>query len=260
LTVLKTRIMPTLLLKDHGLVKGIQFDSWRRVGTALPAVKVYNLREVDEIVFLNIAATPEGVGPDLDAVRDISADCFAPLTVGGGIRHIEDVKALLRSGADKVSINTAGLESPELMTQAADLYGSQCVVASIDVGSVSGDDRVFTHCGRRATQWEPTRWAREAEARGAGEILLTSIDRDGTMTGYDLDLLRRVTAAVRIPVIASGGCGNFDHMHQAVEVGGASAVAAASIFHFTEQTPAEAKAYLASKGVAVRMNGLLAQA
>jgi cyclase len=254
--MLKIRIMPTLLLKDHGLVKGIGFDSWRRVGTALPAVKVYNMREVDEIVFMDISATPEGTGPDLETVKDISADCFAPLTVGGGVQRIQDVEDLLRSGADKVSVNSAALADPHLITEAADRYGSQCIVVSIDVGTQSAIPFVFKNCGRLATRWDPVEWAKEAESRGAGEILLTSKEQDGTMAGYDLNLIQSVTGAVRVPVIASGGCGCFEHMYEAVEIGGASAVAAASIFHFTEQTPAEAKAYLAERDIPVRMNGI----
>ena len=258
--MLKTRIMPTLLLKDHGLVKGVGFDSWRRVGTALPAVKVYNIREVDEIVLMDISATPTGDAPDLDTVRDIAVDCFAPLTVGGGVRSIGDVEGLLRAGADKVSVNTAAVSSPSLISESADRYGSQCVVVSIDVKSEHDGPTVHTHCSREATSWNPVDWAQEAESLGAGEILLTSIENDGTMAGYDLDLIRSVTDAVRIPVVASGGCGNFEHMYEAIEIGGASAVAASSIYQFTEQTPVEAKAYLAERGIPVRMNGILARA
>lgn len=251
--MLKVRIIPTLLWKNLGLVKGIAFDSWRRVGTIMPAVKVYNTRQVDELIVVDISATSEGRMPDFEEVREFSAECFVPLTVGGGIRSIEDIKLLLRAGADKVSINTAAFERPELVSEAAERFGAQCVVASIDARkNPDGNYCCVSHSGKQNTGREPGEWAEEMEQRGAGEILITSVDRDGTMEGYDLELIRRITSRVRIPVIASGGAGNYEHLFAALDTGKAAAVAAASIFHFTEQTPLEAKNYLAARGIPVR--------
>ncbi|MFZ5775063.1 MAG: imidazole glycerol phosphate synthase subunit HisF [Thermodesulfobacteriota bacterium] len=251
--MLKIRIIPTLLYKNFGLVKGIGFDSWRRTGSALQAIMVYSLRGVDELIFLDISATKEGRPPDFEVVDDLADECFMPLTVGGGIRTIEDVHQLLMRGADKVAINTAAVESPDLITQVARRFGSQCVVASIDYKTeADGKRRVYTHSGTTATDLDPVQYARRLEELGAGEILLTSIERDGVMQGYDIDGIRMVSAAVSIPVIASGGAGNATHVHEAISQGHASAAAAASIYHFTEITPREVKDYLASKGVPVR--------
>lgn len=251
--MLKIRIMPTLLYKDFGLVKGIGFDSWRRVGSAMQAVKVYNLRQVDELILLDIRATPDGRGPDLAMVDDLADECFMPLTVGGGVRTIEDVRQLLMVGADKVSVNTAALEAPQLIREIRDRFGSQCAVVAIDARREhDGTYQVLTHSGTRATGKDPAHVASVAESMGAGEILLTSIDRDGTMQGYDVDLTSRVASAVSIPVIASGGAGSYAHMADVLRQGKASAVAAASIFHFTDQTPLEAKRYLMSQGFPVR--------
>jgi cyclase len=251
--VLKVRIMPTLLYKDVGLVKGVGFNSWRRVGSAMQTVKVYNLRQVDELVLLDIRATLDGRGPDLAAVDELADECFMPLTVGGGVRTIDDVRALLMVGADKVSMNTAAIEKPELIREVADRFGSQCAVVSIDARRQSdGTYAVFTHAGTRDTGLDPVTVARNAERMGAGEILLTSIEHDGAMDGYDLDLTAMVSAAVHLPVIASGGAGTYQDMADALGQGHASAVAAASMFHFTEQTPLEAKRYLGGLGFAVR--------
>jgi cyclase len=251
--MLKLRLIPTLLWKDFGLVKGIAFDSWRRVGTVLPAIKVYTSRDVDELILVDIVATRAGREPDYDALLDIAAECTVPLTFGGGIRTVDTIRRLLGVGADKIAINTAAYETPELVTAAADRFGSQCVVASIDVRFVEdGSYRCTSHCGTRFTPHHPAEWAAEMAERGAGEILLTSVERDGTMSGYDLTLIRQVTEAVSIPVIASGGAGNYQHMLDAITTGGASAVAAASIFHFTQQTPGEAKQFLAGNGIPVR--------
>lgn len=251
--MLKVRIIPTLLWKNLGLVKGIAFDSWRRVGTIMPAVKVYNTRQVDELIVVDISATSDGRMPDFEEVREFSAECFVPLTVGGGIRSIEDIKQLLRAGADKVSINTAAFEQPELISEAAERFGAQCVVVSIDARkNPDGSYSCLSHSGKLITGKEPGEWAEEMEQRGAGEILITSVDRDGTMNGYDLELIQRITSRVRIPVIASGGAGKYEHLFEAIETGKAAAVAAASIFHFTEQTPLEAKNYLAARGIPIR--------
>lgn len=252
--MLKVRIIPTLLYKDHGLVKGVGFDSWRRVGTALPAIKVYSMREVDELILVDIAATREGRSVDIEEIDRLADECFMPLTVGGGVRTVEDFRRLLRAGADKVAINSAAVDTPGLIGEAAALAGSQCVVVSIDVRrSPDGRCEVWTHAGTRPTGLDAAAWARNVEARGAGEILLTSIDRDGTMDGYDFDMISAVCNAVSLPVIASGGVGAFEHMRKAIQDCGASAVAAASIFHFTEKTPREAKAHLGAHGIPVRV-------
>jgi len=252
--MLKTRIIPTLLYKDHGLVKGERFDSWRRIGTALPAIKVYNTREVDELVFLDIAASLEERAIDFEEVDRLADECFMPLTVGGGVRSLEDIRKLLRAGADKVALNTGAIANPQLIADAARMFGAQCVVVSIDArSSPVGGYLVSTHSGTRATPTDVVAWARQVAELGAGEILLTSIERDGTMLGYDVELIRSVTGAVSIPVIASGGAGSYEDMVQAVLTGGASAVAAASMFHFTEQTPLAAKRYLQERSIPVRM-------
>lgn len=249
----KIRVMPTILYRDLGLVKGLSFDSWRRTGSAMQAVKVYNLREVDELVFLDIAATREGRAVDFETIDELADECFMPLAVGGGVRSVDDVLRLLQVGADKVVLNSAAVTDPDLIRQTAQRFGAQCVVVSIDARrSPSGTYEVFIHSGTQPTGREPADWARQAEELGAGEILITSIERDGTMTGYDLELTRRVSTAVTIPVIASGGAGNYEHMAQALREARIQAVAAASIFHFTQQTPLEAKRYLKEQGFVVR--------
>jgi cyclase len=233
----------------------MRFDSWRRVGSLLPALKVYNTRDVDELVLLDISATEEGRPPDHESIADFSGECSVPLTVGGGIAGLQHIEALLRAGADKISINTCAFQMPDLVDRAAARFGTQCVVASIDARR--HDDAsysVYSHSGTYNTGRDPVAWAREVTARGAGEILLTSIDRDGTMQGYDLTLVERVASAVDVPLIASGGAGNYQHMIDAVTKAGASAVAAASMFHFTEQTPAGAKLALHAAGIPVRHN------
>jgi len=251
--MLKVRLIPTLLWKDVGLVKGVRFDSWRRIGSVLPAIKVYNARDVDELILLDIAATLEGRSPDHESVREFASECSVPLTVGGGIRTTAHIAALLGAGADKVALNTALYEEPDLVDRAASQFGSQCVVASIDALRTSdGGHTCVARANTRQTGRSPVDVAREVVERGAGEILLTSVDRDGTMAGYDIDLIGQVVTVVPVPVIASGGAGTYAHMIEAVCRGGASAVAAASMFHFTEQTPAEAKAALHAAGIPVR--------
>jgi imidazole glycerol-phosphate synthase subunit HisF len=252
--MLKVRIMPTLLFKDMGLVKGVGFDSWRRVGSAMQAVKVYNMREVDELVFLDITATMENRSHDFETVDELADECFMPLTVGGGVRSLEDVRRLLQVGADKVAINTAAVDSPDLIREAARRFGSQCVVVSLDARSDGkGGWEIFSRSGSRPTGRDPAALAREMEAAGAGEILVTSIERDGTMEGYDVSLTRAVSEAVSIPVIASGGAGLYEHMAHVLTEGKAAAVAAASMFHFTQQTPREAKRFLGERGIQVRL-------
>jgi imidazole glycerol-phosphate synthase subunit HisF len=251
--VLKVRVMPTMLHKDFGLVKGVGFDSWRRVGSAMQAVRVYNLRQVDELVLLDIAATPEGGRPDLELVDQLADECFVPLTVGGGIRSVEDVRDLLMAGADKVSLCTAAVERPALVSEIADRFGSQCVVVALDARlTPDGRHEVMTHAGSRPTGLDSVEWARKAEALGAGEILLTSVDRDGTMVGYDLELTAAVAEAVAIPVIAAGGAGSAAHMAEVLRSTRATAVAAASAFHFTDLTPLDVKRHLAAEGFPVR--------
>jgi imidazole glycerol-phosphate synthase subunit HisF len=254
--MLKVRVIPTLLWKQFGLVKGIGFDSWRRVGPVLPAVKVYNQREVDELILVDIVAHQSSEDLDFESIDDFGQDCFVPFTVGGGIIRIEQVQKLLRAGADKVCVNTAAYTCPELVSEIAKRHGSQCIVVSIDVRQdpLGGGWQCFSQAGKLPTGCKIIEWAREVEDRGAGEILITSIERDGTFQGYDLALIEAVVHAVKIPVIASGGAGNYQHMVDAVNQAGASAVAAASIFHFTEQTPAGAKAAMQIAGIPVRRN------
>jgi imidazole glycerol-phosphate synthase subunit HisF len=251
--MLKARVIPTILWKDIGIVKGVGFNSWRRVGSLLPAIKVYNTRQVDELIIVDITATGQDREPDYDVIDEIADECFVPLTVGGGVKTIDHIKKLLRAGADKVSINSACYTSPEIVSKGADLFGTQCIVVSIDVfRHADGRYECYSHSGKTPTGKDPIQWAREMEQRGAGEILITSIQNDGAMVGYDLEIIQHVADAVNIPVIASGGATNYEDMYQALVTGHASAVAAASIFHFTEQTPLEAKHYLSTKGILVR--------
>jgi cyclase len=252
--MLKTRLIPTLLYKNTTLVKGIGFNSWRRVGSLMQAVKVYNIREVDELIFLDITATTEDRPPDFDLVDDFADDCFMPLTVGGGIKNIEDVKHLLAVGADKVAVCSAAITRPSLIREIADVFGSQCVVVAIDVKrNINGAYEVYTESGTRATGRDPVAHAKDVEKLGAGEILITDIERDGSMKGYNIDLIDKISHAVNIPVIAAGGCGKYEDMYQAIVNGNASAVSASSIFHFTEKTPLEAKKYLKLKGINMRL-------
>lgn len=254
--MLKVRVIPTLLWKQFGLVKGIGFDSWRRVGAVLPAIKVYNQREVDELILFDISAHQLANDIDFESVKEFGQECFVPFTVGGGIACVEDVQKLLRVGADKVCVNSSSYNHPELLNDIANRHGSQCLIASIDVRKDISTSKwyCFSDAGKKYTGIEVKSWAREAEDRGAGEILITSIERDGTFQGYDLDLIEAVVSAVKIPVIASGGAGNCQHMVDAVKKAGASAVAAASIFHFTELTPADIKLALQKEGIPVRLN------
>ena len=253
--MLKVRIIPTLLLKGFGLVKGKSFNSWRRVGPVLPSVKVYNQRDVDELVILDIEASLNNDDIDYESIEDFIPDCFIPITLGGGIKNVNQVQKLLNVGADKISVNTASYIEPNLITKIANLHGSQSIVSSVDVRKLDKDKwTCFSHSGTKSTSKDVIEWVRELEDRGAGEILLTSIDLDGTMKGYDLNLIEKVVSNVEIPVIASGGAGTYQHMFEAINLCGASAVAAASIFHFTEKTPIEAKKFLSKKGILVRSN------
>ena len=252
--MLKKRIIPTLLYKEFGLVKGIKFNSWRRIGPVLPAVKIYNMREVDELVFLDITATNKCSGPDFESIKELSKFCFVPLTVGGGITKINQVDKLLELGADKVCVNTAAYENPNLIKEIANKFGSQCIVASIDVRYENKQWSCYSNSGSKNRHINPVKWSKYLESIGAGEILLTSIDRDGTMSGYNHELISLVSREINIPIIASGGAGSFEDMYFAISNSGASALSASSIFHFTEKTPLEVKTFLDSKSVAVRKN------
>jgi imidazole glycerol-phosphate synthase subunit HisF len=251
--MLKARVIPTILWKDIGIVKGVGFNSWRRVGSLLPAIKVYNTRQVDELIIVDITATEQNREPDYDVIDEIADECFVPLTVGGGVKTVDHIKKLLRAGADKVSINSGCYSHPEIVSKGADLFGVQCIVVGIDVYKNSdGMYECYRDSGKVPTGKDPVKWAKEMELRGAGELVVTSIINDGAMTGYDIDIIRRIADAVTIPVIASGGARDYEDMYLALTDGHASAVAAASIFHFTEKTPLEAKHYLGHKGILVR--------
>ncbi len=251
--MLKIRIIPTLLYKSVGLVKGVGFNSWRRVDTVLPAIKVYNMREVDELILLDIDATLQGQEPDYESIAEFSKECFVPFCVGGGIKNIEQIRKLLRSGADKVAINTAAYDNIELIKDATTVFGSQCIVSSIDARIIDGEYYCFRKNGTENTKILLKDWVKKVEVAGAGEILITSVDADGTMQGYDLNMIKLVTENVSIPVIASGGAGGYEDMYKAITLSHASAVAAASIYHFTECTPKEAKQYLKERNLPVRI-------
>ena len=253
--MLKVRVIPCLDVKDGRVVKGVNFVQLRDAGDPVEQASAYDAAGADELMFLDITASHEGRGAILDVVARTAEVCFMPVGVGGGVRSVEDARALLRAGADKVSINTAAVEDPELIRRCADAFGSQCVVVAIDARrSRPGSWEVFTYGGRTATGLEVVAYAEDAVARGAGEILLTSMDRDGAKSGYDTALLKAVTGAVGVPVIASGGAGSAADLVQAVTEGGADAVLAASIFHFGEITIAEAKQAMAEAGLPMRMN------
>ena len=256
--MVRTRVIPCLDVKDGRVVKGVQFVALRDAGDPVEQAQAYDAAGADELMFLDIAASHEGRGALLDVIARTADVCFMPLGVGGGVRGADDARALLRAGADKVSINSAAVADPDVLARCADAFGAQCVVAAVDAKRVAdtpaGEARweIFTHGGRRPTGIDAVDYARLAVAKGAGEILLTSMDRDGAKTGYDLALLRAVTGAVGVPVIASGGAGSAAHMVEAVCEGGADAVLAASVFHFGEIGLDEAKAALAAAGVPVR--------
>ena len=252
--MLKVRVIPCLDVKDGRVVKGVNFLELRDAGDPVEQASAYDAAGADELMFLDITASSEGRRPIHEVIARTAAVCFMPLSVGGGVRSVGDARELLLSGADKVSINTAAVENPDLLAAAADAFGTQCVVAAVDVKAV-GDGRweVFTYGGRKATGIDAVEYAALAVQKGAGEILLTSMDRDGAKIGYDTALLKAITSAVSVPVIASGGAGNARHLVEAVTEGGADAVLAASIFHFGEVGIAEAKAAMAAAGLPVRM-------
>ena len=250
--MLAKRIVPCLDVKDGRVVKGVRFVELRDAGDPVEAAMAYDAQGADELVFLDIAASHEGRDTMLDVVRRTAEGIYMPLTVGGGIRTIEDVRSLLRAGADKVSLNTGALARPEAIAEAARRFGSQCIVVAIDARREGRGWGVYTHGGRRPAGRDAVAWARQAVELGAGEILLTSMDRDGTKDGYDLELTRAIANAVSVPVIASGGAGTLEHFREALVEGGADAALAASLFHFGIHTIAEVKEYLADRGVEVR--------
>ena len=252
--MLKTRIIPCLDVADGRVVKGVNFVGLRDAGDPVNAARAYDAAGADELCFLEIHATHENRGTMFDMVRRTAEQCYIPLTVGGGVRSSQDVRALLLAGADKVSFNSAAVANPDVVAEAADQFGSQCIVCAIDAKTVApGKWELFTHGGRKPTGIDAVAFATLIAERGAGEILLTSMDRDGTKAGFNLPMTRAISNAVRVPVIASGGVGNLDHLVEGVTEGGASAVLAASIFHFGEYTIAEAKAHMAAAGLAMRI-------
>ena len=257
--MLKIRIIPCLDVKDGRVVKGINFVDLRDAGDPVEAAIAYDAAGADELTFLDITATHENRGTLLDVVRRTAEACFMPLTVGGGVRNVDDIRTLLLAGADKVSINSAAVARREFVKEAAEKFGDQCVVVAIDAKRVRrgvGSDRweIFTHGGRKATGIDAIEYAQEVAALGAGEILLTSMDRDGTRQGFDLPITRAIADSVTVPVIASGGVGNLDHLVAGVREGRASAVLAASIFHFGEFTIADAKQHMARAGLPMRLD------
>jgi cyclase len=251
--MLKVRVIPCLDVKDGRVVKGVQFVALRDAGDPVEQARAYDAAGADELMFLDITASHENRGTILDVVARTADVCFMPLSVGGGIRQVADARRLLLAGADKISVNTAAVENRDLISACADAFGSQAVVVAIDAKQRDGHWEVFTYGGRNATGLKAVDYAVECVARGAGEILLTSMDRDGAKTGYDLGLLRAMTRAVSVPVIASGGAGNAQHMVDAVIEGGADAVLAASIFHFGEVPISEVKQAMAAAGIPVRL-------
>jgi cyclase len=258
--MLAKRIIPCLDVTGGRVVKGVNFVELRDAGDPVEIAARYNEQGADELTFLDITATSDGRDLILPIIEAVASQVFIPLTVGGGVREVADVRRLLNAGADKVSFNSAAIANPQVIADASDKYGAQCIVVAIDAKRRSAADAatrgpgwdVFTHGGRKNTGLDAVQWAREMAARGAGEILLTSMDRDGTRAGFDLELTRAVADAVPVPVIASGGVGTLDHLADGIQQGGADAVLAASIFHYGEHTVGEAKALMAARGIAVR--------
>lgn len=252
--MLKTRIIPCLDVKDGRVVKGVNFVDLIDAGDPVESAKAYDAAGADELCFLDIAATVENRGTMFDVARRTAEQCFMPLTIGGGVRSPDDVRNLLLAGADKVSFNSAAVANPDVVAQSANRFGSQCIVVAIDAKTVSpGKWEIFTHGGRQSTGIDAVDFARDMAAKGAGEILLTSMDRDGTRAGFNLPLTRAISDAVSIPVIASGGVGTLDHLVEGVTKGGASAVLAASIFHFGDFTIQQAKQHMQAAGIPVRL-------
>ena len=254
---LAKRIIPCLDVDKGRVVKGVQFVDIRDAGDPVEVARRYNEQGADEITFLDITASHEARDTTLHTVERMAGEVFIPLTVGGGVRELQDIRNLLNAGADKVAINSAAIHNPEFVREAAQRFGSQCIVVAIDAKQVQQGDQpkweIFTHGGRKPTGIDAIQWAEKMTAYGAGEILLTSMDRDGTKNGFDLDITSRISDAVTVPVIASGGVGNLQHLVDGIVKGKADAVLAASIFHFGEHTVPEAKQYMAERGVSVRL-------
>lgn len=250
--MLKTRLIPCMLFSGMSLVKTIQFGQLRNLGNPIQTAKVYNARNVDELIFIDLLASEEGREPLYDVIREIVPECFMPLTIGGGIHTVDQVSRLLSIGADKVSLQSEAIKNPDFINQVSRTFGDQCVVVSIDAKFLDGEYRVFTRRAKENTGMTAVAWAREAEQRGAGELLLTSIDRDGTMTGFDVALIQKVTSAVSIPVIACGGAGKVQDVLDAVHAG-ASAVALASMFHYSGHTSNSIKQRMRQAGIPVRI-------
>jgi cyclase len=251
--MLAKRIIPCLDVKDGRVVKGTQFVDLKDAGDPVEIAKIYDQQGADEIAFLDITASYEKRDILLDIVRRTAEEIFIPLTVGGGVRRLEDIRTLLKAGADKVSVNTAAVKDPQFVERASKRFGSQCIVIAIDAKRKGDTWEVFTHGGRVPTGLDALLWAKKMEALGAGEILLTSMDRDGTKDGYDIELTRTISEQVSIPVIASGGVGTLDHLYEGLALGKASAVLAASVFHYREFSISQVKSFLKQKGVAVRL-------
>ena len=252
--MLKKRVLPVVLMTDYNVLKSIRFSTFRTIGNPISVCRVYDARAVDEMVILDIRATAEGRGPNLEIINDITSECFMPLAVGGGIKTIDQARELLRVGADKVVINSEAVARPEFISELSQEFGAQFVVVSIDaLKQEDGTYSVVTHSGTKKTALTPDVWAKQVAQLGAGEILINSIDADGSMKGFDLELVRRVKKAVSIPVIACGGAGKESDFVDAVVQGGADAVAAASVFHFTRITPRMAKETMRDRGIPVRL-------
>lgn len=250
---LAKRIIPCLDVTDGRVVKGVNFVELRDAGDPVEIARRYDEQGADELTFLDITASSDNRGLILHIIEEVASQVFIPLTVGGGVRAVEDVRHLLNAGADKVSINTAAVVNPQLVADASGRFGSQCIVVAIDAKRVGDHWEVFTHGGRKPTGLEAVAWARHMVELGAGELLLTSMDRDGTKSGFDLELTRAISDAVEVPVIASGGVGNLEHLVDGVKQGGADAVLAASIFHYGEYTVRQAKQFMADRGIEVRL-------
>ena len=251
--MLKNRIIPCLDVKNGRVVKGINFVDLKDAGDPVEQAKIYSDGGADEICFLDITASNENREIIYDVVKKTSKKCFVPLTVGGGVRSIDDVKKLLNFGADKVSINTAAVQNPEVVVESSKKFGSQCIVVAIDAKKNTDKWEVFTHGGRNKTGIDAIEFAKKMEENGAGELLITSMDRDGTQVGYDIELMSTISSKVNIPIIASGGVGNLDHLVDGIKLGNVNAVLAASIFHYGKYSLKQAKEYLDSKGIPVRI-------
>ncbi len=251
--MLKNRIIPCLDVKNGRVVKGINFVNLKDAGDPVEQAKIYSDGGADEICFLDITASNENRNTIYDVVKKTSKKCFVPLTVGGGVRNVDDINKLLNCGADKVSINTNAVEKPEIVSESSKKFGSQCIVVAIDAKKKNNKWEIYTHGGRNQTGIDAIEFAKKMENMGAGELLVTSMDRDGTQIGYDVELMSKISSTVNIPLIASGGVGNLDHLVEGIKLGKASAVLAASIFHYGKYTIKQAKEYLNSKNVSVRL-------